>query len=269
MNQLSHIVFAFALFVAIYAGIYTVTVYLSGHPLTTLLLYSVGGGLVMSVIVLTVFGMRVRGKARDRWSQKEGRSVGNTGAVLSTLFVSFFIGSMGACVIHQWVYDIQVAGNVSLFVGSMSVLIGALLPDWDIPFLGLERHRNIVFHSFLLPLVIVTPTLLRLVYMVVTSTLGQLETFVAPTELYIMAFFFIGYASHLLLDIYPSNANPWELLWRVLSPLDSAPTGLKPLGPFKVPKRHAKSWLQANASLLLLIGFSLLGLYYYYFLVVI
>ncbi len=268
MNQLSHLIFAFSFFVAIYTTVYAMTVLIMGHSLETLLFYYVGGGLLLSFFATIVFGLKIYTRTKAKAIEKEDRTTSNAAAVLPTWFVSFFIGAVGACVIHQWTYDIQIIGNLSIFVGSVSVLVGAMMPDWDIPFLGIERHRNIVFHSFLLPLIIVLPTIGRIILLIVHSTLGQLETWVSPTELYILAFFFIGYASHLGLDVMPSNASPWEIVWRVITPLDRAPTGLKPLGPFKVPVKHAKAWLYTNAFFLGIIAFGLLGLYYYYYLVV-
>jgi len=265
MNQLSHLIFAFSLFVVIYTTVYAITVRLSGQSLETLLYYFVGGGVLFSIMVSIVFGLKIYKRPKAKAIKKEDRTTGNAATVISTIFVSFFIGAMGASVIHQWVYDIQILGHLSIFVGSVGVLVGAMMPDWDIPFLGIERHRNIVFHSFLLPVLIVLPTIGRIILMIVNSNLGQLETWVSPTELYILGFFFIGYASHLGLDVMPSKASPWEIVWRVISPLDEAPTGIKPLGPFKVSERHAKSWLYMNAFFLGLIAFGLLGLYYYHY----
>ncbi len=263
MNQLSHMIFAFSFFIAIYTTIYAITLYLASESLQILLLYYLGGGLVLGIVASPILYYKAPNKEKS-----DNRTTSNAAAAGSMLFVTFFIGAMGGCVLHQWTHGIQIEGNLSIFVGSMSVLIGGLMPDWDIPFLGIERHRNIVFHSFILPVVILAPTLARLVIMVVASNLGNLANFIAPTEIYILAFFLVGYASHLALDIFPSKANPWEILWRVLSPLDEAPTGLKPFWRIRVPKKHAKAWLAGNAALLTLIALGLLGLYYYYYLVV-
>ena len=87
----------------------------------------------------------------------------------------------------------------------------------------------------------------------------------ANVELYIAALFLLGYSSHLYLDIFPSNASPLEILWRVVDPAAKAPTGLKPLGPIHVKKKAARSWLVGNATLLLMAAIALLGLYFYNF----
>ncbi len=263
MNQLSHIIFAFSFFIAVYTTIYAITVYLIGKSLEVLLLYYLGGGLVFGIVVGSVLYYTAPNRHHS-----DKRTTSNKSAAGSMFFVTFFIGAMGGCVIHQWVYGIQIQGNLSIFVGSMSVIVGGLMPDWDIPFLGIERHRNIIFHSLVLPMLILLPTLVRLVIMVVMSNLGSLESFISPAEIYIIAFFMIGYSSHLALDIFPSKSNPWEIIWRVISPLDEAPTGLKSFWLFNVPKKYAKSWLSTNAAFLALVGLGLLGLYYYYYLVV-
>jgi hypothetical protein len=83
----------------------------------------------------------------------------------------------------------------------------------------------------------------------------------AEVEYYITALFLLGYASHLYLDIFPSNANPLEILWTAADPFSKAPTGLKPLGPIKISKKNARTWLVGNATLLLMIAAALFGLY--------
>ncbi|NWF96442.1 MAG: hypothetical protein HXY34_09920 [Candidatus Thorarchaeota archaeon] len=262
MNQLSHMIFAFSFFVALYTGIYAFTVWFENLSVDVLILYYLGGGLLLAVVATPILYYKAPNKSMG------DRTTTNAASGAALLFITFFIGGLGGCVIHQWIYDVHIAGNMSIFVGSISVLVGALMPDWDIPFLGIERHRNIVFHSFLLPVIVLLPTLGRILMMIVFSTVGQLVNYIEPTELYILGFFMLGYASHLALDVLPSKANPWEILWRVVSPLDEAPVGLKTFGPFKVPKKRAKGWLVGNAAFLALIGFGLIGLYYYYFLVV-
>jgi hypothetical protein len=85
----------------------------------------------------------------------------------------------------------------------------------------------------------------------------------AGVEYYITGLFLLGYASHLYLDIFPSDANPLEIVWRAVDPDQKAPTGLKPLGPIKIGKKNARMWLVGNASLLVLIALALFSLYFY------
>ncbi|MFW9975779.1 MAG: hypothetical protein ACFFDQ_10960, partial [Candidatus Thorarchaeota archaeon] len=128
----------------------------------------------------------------------------------------------------------------------------------DIPFLGLSRHRNIIFHSIVLPIFAVLATLLN-----VASRTGTILAPGAEIEYYITALFLLGYASHLYLDIFPSDANPLEILW-IASDIDhKAPTGLKPLGPIKINQKHARSWLVLNATMLVIIALILFGWYFY------
>ncbi|MHA2118241.1 MAG: metal-dependent hydrolase, partial [Candidatus Thorarchaeota archaeon] len=144
--------------------------------------------------------------------------------------------------------------------GGVITIAGALMPDWDIPFLGISRHRNIIFHSIILPFLIVLMTLVNVAQSIVSSYSLSIG---AHTEYYITALFLVGYASHLYLDIYPSDANPFEMLWRSVDITSSAPTGLKPLGPINISKKNARMWLVGNATLLVIIALGLFGLYFY------
>ncbi|GAH06529.1 unnamed protein product, partial [marine sediment metagenome] len=48
-----------------------------------------------------------------------------------------------------------------------------------------------------------------------------------------------------------------------VDPNQKAPTGLKPLGPIKIGKKHARKFLVSNATLLVIIAIALFGLYFY------
>jgi hypothetical protein len=85
----------------------------------------------------------------------------------------------------------------------------------------------------------------------------------AHIEYYITALFLLGYASHLYLDIFPSDASPLEIIWRAIDLDKKAPTGLKPLGPIKISKKQARAWLVGNATILIIVAINLMGLYFY------
>ncbi len=57
--------------------------------------------------------------------------------------------------------------------------------------------------------------------------------------------------------------NPLEILWTAVDPNQKAPTGLKPLGPIRISKKHARKFLVSNATLLVMIAIALFGLYFY------
>jgi hypothetical protein len=137
---------------------------------------------------------------------------------------------------------------------------GALVPDWDIIFLGISSHRNLVFHSAILPMLLVLMTLFNVGYSILSASSISVG---AHVEYYITALFLIGYASHLYLDIFPSDASPLEILWRAVDPMEKAPTGLKPFGPISVSRKNARGWLVGNATLLLMIAAALMALYFY------
>ncbi|MBS3795624.1 MAG: hypothetical protein KGY80_12040 [Candidatus Thorarchaeota archaeon] len=255
MNRLSHILFAFFLFVALYSLIHAFSVLQSGFGvLRDLLIYYAAGGLVLTIISVPILYY----KAPHRGSSS--RTFGNLGAISALSFVTFGIGSLGGSLVYQWRTAIPIVGNISILIGALIMVIGAEMPDFDIPLLGISRHRNVVFHSAILPLLITVTTITN-----VALKIASAETFRigAEVEYYITALFLLGYASHLFLDIYPSNASPFEIIWRVVSPYDEAPVGLKAVGPLKVSKAKAKHWLVGNGFLLVLVAGALLTLYFF------
>ncbi|MFX1261960.1 MAG: metal-dependent hydrolase [Promethearchaeota archaeon] len=255
MNRLSHMIFAFSLFVGLYTLIYAFSVWLTGSGLLfDLLFYYVAGGIVLTIVAVPILFFKAPNK------DMANRTSSNRGAVGAMSFMTFCIGSLCGAVYYQWTSGIPFIGDISIFIGAVITMSGALMPDWDIPFLGIARHRNIIFHSIVLPLLIVLMTLVNVAQSIVSSYSLSIG---AHTEYYITALFLIGYASHLYLDIFPSDANPLEIVWRSVDVTSSAPTGLKPLGPIKISKQNARMWLVGNATLLVLIALGLLGLYFY------
>jgi len=188
------------------------------------------------------------------------RTVGNVGAVSALTFVVFCIGSLLGALAYQWTTGVPIVGNLSIFIGALIMVTGAVLPDWDITFLGISRHRNIIFHSAVLPLIFVLMTVVNVATRIVSSAIFSVG---AGIEYYITSLFLIGYASHLYLDIFPSDASPLEIIWRAANPYDKAPTGIKPLGPIKITQKNARAWLVGNATILLILAIALMALYFY------
>lgn len=254
MNKLSHMVFAFSLFVSLYSLIYAFSVWISDlGTLTDLLFYYIAGGLATCIIATPILYWRAPHKDKDR-------TVSNLGAIGAVGFVTFGIGSLIGTVVYQWMTGIPMIGNLSIFIGALIMMSGALMPDWDISFLGISRHRNVIFHSAILPMVVILMTLIN----VATSIFSTVSLSVgAHVEYYIAAIFLLGYASHLYLDIFPSDASPLEILWRAVDPTENAPTGLKQFGPIKISRKNARNWLVGNATLLVMIATALMALYFY------
>ncbi len=255
MNKLSHMMFAISLFVAIYSLIYAFSVWRSdiGHLLDLLWFY-LAGGIALTIIAVPILYWKAPHK------EEEDRTTSNKSAISALAFITFCIGSLVGSVVYQFTTGIPIIGNISIFIGMLIMLSGALMPDWDITFLGISRHRNLIFHSFILPLLVIIGTLANVFFSI---TEYGLQNTGAHVEYYITSLFLFGYASHLILDIFPSDASPLEILWRVVDPHDKAPTGLKPLGPIKITKKSAKGWLVSNSLILLFFAFLLLGLYFY------
>ncbi|NHI88813.1 MAG: hypothetical protein EAX87_04765 [Candidatus Thorarchaeota archaeon] len=252
MNRLSHMVFGFSLFVGLYSLIYGYSVW-SSEPGTVseLLQFYIIGGIVTSVVCVPILYL----KAPNR--HMKARTTSNKGAAGALFFVTFCLGSLVGTLVYQWYSGVVIIGNISIFVGAILVVAGALMPDWDIPFLGIGKHRNIIFHSFIIPSLAVVLTMLN-----VAARTGSILGDGAEVEYYLTALILLGYASHLYLDIFPSDANPLEILWIASDPNHKAPTGLKPLGQLRISPKKARHWLAGNASLLLIIAISLFAAYF-------
>ncbi|UCE09221.1 MAG: hypothetical protein JSW61_09590 [Candidatus Thorarchaeota archaeon] len=254
MNKLSHMIFAISLFVGLYSLIYTFSVWRSGvGQIVDLLGYYIAGGVIATVAAVPILLYRAPHR------EMGARTTSNRSSAAALAFVTFSLGSLFGSIVYQFISGVPIIGNISIFIGCLIMLTGALMPDWDIPFLGISRHRNIIFHSIVLPMLVVFGMIVN-----VATTIFEYSSYLigANVEYYITALFLLGYASHLYLDIFPSDANPFEILWKAANPYDDAPTGLKPLGPIKITKRSARGWLVGNATVLLVVALVLLGLYF-------
>lgn len=255
MNRVAHMLFPLAMFVGLYSLIYAFSVWQSDlGTLRDLLFYYVAGGIAVTVISVPILYYKAPHK------DMMARTTTNRGSAAAIAFVTFCLGSLIGTIIYQWLTGITIIGNISIFIGALITMTGGLMPDWDIPLLGISRHRNIIFHSLMLPLLIVLGTLANVTSRILSSTSLAVG---AETEYYITALFLLGYASHLYLDVYDSDANPLEILWTTVDPEHKAPTGLKPLGPIKISQKNARGWLVGNATLLVGIALALFALYFY------
>ena len=261
MNRLSHMVFAFALFVGLYSLLYAFSVWQSDlGMLYELLQFYLIGGFALSFVTVPILYYKAPNK------NMQARTSSNKSAVSAMFFVTFCVGSLAGTIAYQWYTGIPIIGNISIFIGALITVTGALMPDWDIPFLGIQRHRNIIFHSVILPLFITLTTLLNVATRLLSASSSLIPINLsagAEIEYYVTALFLLGYASHLYLDIFPSDANPLEILWTAVDSETRAPTGLKPLGPIKISKKYARHYLVSNATLLVFIAFALFSLYFY------
>ncbi|MHA1772388.1 MAG: hypothetical protein ACTSYL_12070 [Candidatus Thorarchaeota archaeon] len=255
MNRLSHMMFALSLYVLLYSLIFGYSVWSSDvGRLTQLLSYFLAGGVLLMIITVPIAYVKAPHK------DSATRTTSNKGAISALSFVFFSIGSLGGSGYYMWTAGIPIVGSLSLTMGALIMILGALVADWDIPLLGISRHRNLVFHSAILPLLIAFMTLVN-----VTLTIAANLSFQVGVQLeyYITALFLLGYASHLYLDIFPSSSSPLEIVWRASDPHSKAPTGIRSFGPFKISKNAARGWLVLNASVLVIIAFFLMGLYFY------
>jgi len=247
--------FAFSLFVGLYSLVYAFSVWQSDiGQLSEFIFYYLAGGLALSFIATPLLYWRAPHK------DASNRTTSNRGAVSAVWFVTFCVGSLGGAIVYQWYTGIVIIGHLSIFIGALITMSGALMPDWDIVFMGISSHRNVIFHSAILPMIVVFMTLFNVAYAIISSSSLAVG---AHIEYYVAALFLIGYASHLYLDIFPSDASPLEILWRAINPDDQAPTGLKQFGPIKISKKGARSWLVGNATLLLMLAAALMALYFY------
>jgi hypothetical protein len=253
-------VFAFSLFVGLYSLIYVFSLWQTfPGQLFDFFFYYVAGGIAVMIITVPILYFKAPHKDMAK------RTTSNRSTLGALCFVTFCIGTLAGIVVYQWLSGVAIIGNLSIFIGALITVSGALMPDWDIPFLGISRHRNLIFHSVILPLLVVLMTLVNVAQSIVTASSIAIG---AHLEYYVTALFLIGYASHLYLDIFPSDANPLEILWRAVDVTTKAPTGIKPLGPIKISQKHARNWLVGNATLLVMIAIGLFGLYFYNLLII-
>ncbi|RDE15814.1 MAG: hypothetical protein C4K48_03250 [Candidatus Thorarchaeota archaeon] len=247
--------FPLAMFVGLYSLIYVFSVWQSDlGTLRDLLFYYIAGGIALSIVSVPILYY----KAPHRGMM--ARTTSNRGSVSAIVFVTFCLGSLIGTIVHQWNTGVAIIGNISIFIGALITMTGGLMPDWDIPLLGISRHRNIIFHSLVLPLLIVLGTLVNVTSRILSSTSLAVG---AEIEYYITALFLLGYASHLYLDVYDSDANPLEILWTAVDPEHKASSGLKPLGPIRISQKNARGWLVGNATFLVGIALALFALYFY------
>jgi len=245
-------VFAFSLFVGLYSLLFAFSVWYTGvGTITGFIEYYLIGGIVASTICVPILYFKAPNK------NMRARTSSNRSAAGALFFVTFCLGSLVGTIVYQWISGVIVIGNISIFIGMLLVVTGALIPDWDIPFLGISRHRNIIFHSVVIPIL---ATLLTVVNVAIRT--GTILGNGVEAEYYLTGLVLLGFASHLYLDIFPSDANPLEILWIASDPDHKAPTGLKPLGPIKISQKNARTWLVGNATILVILAIFLFAAYF-------
>jgi len=119
-------------------------------------------------------------------------------------------------------------GRMYFWPALFMVIVGAHFPDFDLDF-GARFHRSPITHSFFIPLA------LFLFYLFQAPS---------PDILRLLAIFFLGYASHLLLDILPSGAS---LFGRFTSIFQSYTPG----DVRGIPEGMEKGWLIGSGLLTL------------------
>ena len=115
-----------------------------------------------------------------------------------TLFWGIFIGIFYALDYIGFI-DLGLSGSLTnlefhslwIVLSFMVTHFGAQLPDYDVIWNKILPHRNIVTHSVLLPIIVCIP-----LYAVKPET-----NFLVP----IYAFYLIGHASHLFMDLRPKS----------------------------------------------------------------
>jgi len=119
-----------------------------------------------------------------------------------TLFWGIFIGIFYALDYTGFI-DLELSGGLTnlefhslwIVLSFMVTHFGAQLPDYDLLWDKILPHRNIVTHSVLLPVIVCIP-LYTINYAVKPETI-----LLVP----IYAFYLIGHASHLFMDLRPKS----------------------------------------------------------------
>ncbi len=254
MNRLNHLIFAFWIYTTIFVGVFFYSIYLSGSSyFKDMLLNITIGGFAVSFVLVPLFYSRA-----NVHKERPNETFRSHKATIGALFlVTFSFGILATIMIMSSYYNIAIIGNINIPLGALITIIGALVPDWDIILMGVGAHRNILFHSAIVPLLFTIGG----IYDIFIHFLNDFPLVTTDVQYFLMGMFLIGYASHLLLDIFPSNKNIFDLIWRVLTPFDTAPTGIKGFGR-NLTKLQAKSWLYTNASILILYALILLAAYF-------
>jgi len=119
-------------------------------------------------------------------------------------------------------------GKLYFWPALFMVIVGAHFPDFDLDF-GTRYHRSPLTHSFIIPLA------LAIFYLLQRPS---------PDVMRLLAFFFLGYSSHLFLDIFPAKAS---ILARAIAPFKNyTPGDIR-----GIPEKMEKPWLIGSGLLTL------------------
>ncbi len=116
--------------------------------------------------------------------------------------------------------------RVPFWPALLITILGAHFPDFDLDF-GRRFHRSPITHSALIPAILFAYHILYIL---------------DKTSLVLMALFFLGYASHLLLDIFPANASILKRFTYIFR--NYVPGDIR-----GIPKRYEKTFLVVSGVL--------------------
>jgi hypothetical protein len=131
---------------------------------------------------------------------RKGHLLGATSAWTVTIVLYYFFSGIDFA-------SIDVKHSVWMILSFFACHFGAQLPDYDVLWKKILPHRNVITHSFILPILFTLP-----VYLTRTDLIGDF-VFLVP----IFAMYLVGHASHLFLDLMPES---WEgtalihIFWR-------------------------------------------------------
>jgi hypothetical protein len=119
------------MFVGLYSLLFGFSVWQSDlGQLMDMLPYYLLGGFILTIVAVPILYWKAPHKGSER-------TTSNRSAVGAMSFVTFSVGSLIGSVAYQWISGVAVVGNISIFIGAVITMTGALMPDWDIPFLGI------------------------------------------------------------------------------------------------------------------------------------
>lgn len=115
---------------------------------------------------------------------------------LITAIIVFLIYSISYWFVNtNYIDELPELSVLWVVTAFLMALIGAEAPDWDL-MLNWAHHRDIGTHSFFIPLFITITYLFQKSMNIVNDPSLYLALIYAP--------FFLGFASHLILDLFPS-----------------------------------------------------------------
>ncbi|MHA2357855.1 MAG: hypothetical protein ACXABK_03700 [Candidatus Heimdallarchaeaceae archaeon] len=134
-----------------------------------------------------------------------------------------------------------------IILSFMVLHFGAQLPDYDVIWKRALPHRNVLTHSFILPLLLCLP-----VFFVGNIASTEVQDALIP----IYAMYLIGHASHLFLDLKPEKWEGTALIhiwWKNVE------------GKKTIPKKGSRLFIFLNGLIIIQAGIFLLYFYSFVF----